>query len=408
MYEAYGAQIWSDYTMEIFEPPYLFDANGNYATRPTISWAPEGMGYGQDFSVVLGGTETISKLHLIKLSSQTHGVEMSSRLVPLSFTQSANYLDVKGLSDSTVAPAGHYMLIAVNDKGVPSVAKTIKVDNYLSVNVVSKSTGNALVQKDTALVGGSAVGTAKLAMNSLAQAWQMNFAEWTNGAYRLISRNTGLALDFSGANSGEGFPLLKQQKPTREATPLRSQLFEINSVAAGEYKLETNGGSVDGYFQSGLNGKDTGRDDIVSYPYDGRDNQRWYLYPTSAPISLRLAASGGALGSNLNSLVSDGGTWVVRPSASGNGKVNIQFDKDGLVLLGTYSSGALKAVPVWGGNLSNSGTDWEFEFMPNGFVRMKNSQSKQVLTGVNSGGLGTVKMAAVDAGNALQLWRLSN
>jgi hypothetical protein len=407
MYEAYGPQIWSDYTLEIFEPPYLFDANGNYASRPTISWTPEGMGYGQDFSVVLGGSETISKLHLIKLSSQTHGIEMSSRLVPLSFTQSANYLDVKALSDSSIAPAGHYMLIAVDDKGVPSVAKTIKIDNYLSVHVVSKSTGNALVQKDTALVGGSAVGTAKLAMNSLAQAWQMHFAEWTNGAYRLISRHTGMALDFSGANSGEGFPLLKQQKPTRDTAALRSQLFDLNAVAAGEYKLETNGRSVDSYFQSGLNGG-AAQDDIVSFPYDGRDNQRWFLYPTSAPVSLRLGASGGALGSNLKSLVSDGGTWVVRPSASGKGKVNIQFDKDGLVLLGIDSSGALKAVPVWGSDLSKSGTDWEFEFMPNGFVRMKNSQAGKMLTGVNSGGLGTAQMAAADAGNALQLWRLSN
>jgi hypothetical protein len=107
-------------------------------------------------------------------------------------------------------------------------------------------------------------------------------------------------------------------------------------------------------------------------------------------------------------LVSDGGTWVVRPSASGRGKVNIQFDKDGLVLLGLDSSGALKAVPVWGSDLSKSGTDWEFEFMPNGFVRMKNAQAGTVLTGVNSGGLGTAQLAAADAGNALQLWRLSN
>lgn len=109
---------------------------------------------------------------------------MSARLVPLNFTQSANYLDVKGISDSTVAPAGHYMMIAVDDKGVPSVAKIVKIDNYLSVNVVSVATGAALAQKDSALVNGSAVGTAAKALNALGQAWQMQHAEWSNGAYR--------------------------------------------------------------------------------------------------------------------------------------------------------------------------------------------------------------------------------
>lgn len=412
MYSAYGGYsgsvTWNDHTIEIFEPPYLFNDSGQYATRPTISWAPEGMGYGQDFSVVLGDTsDTISKLHLIKLSSQTHGVEMSSRLVPLSFTQSANYLDVKGLSDSTVAPAGHYMLIAVNDKGVPSVAKIVKIDNYLSVNLISKATGKALTQKDSALANGSAVGTATAALGALAQAWQMQFAEWTNGAYRLVSRNTGMALDFGVGANFQGFPLLKQQKPARDATPLRTQLFQIGALGNGEYKLETNGRSMDGYWQSSLFGG-TSRDDIVSFPFDGRDNQRWHIYPTAAPVSLRLAASGGALGSNLKSLVSDGGSWVVRPSSSGGGKVNIQFDKDGLVLLGLDSTGALKAIPTWGSNPATSGVDWEFEFLPSGFVRMKNSQRGTALTGVNSGGLGTAQMAALDPGNPLQLWRLSN
>lgn len=408
MYEAYGPQIWADHTMEIFEPPYLFDANGNYASRPTISWSPEGMGYGQDFSVVLGSTETISKLHLIKLSSQTHGVEMSARLVPLNFTQSANYLDVKGISDSTVAPAGHYMMIAVNDKGVPSVAKIVKIDNYLSVNVVSAATGAALAQKDSALVNGSAVGTAAMTLNAMGQAWQMQHAEWTQGAYRLVSRLTGMALDFGIRTSRENFPLLSQQKPSPNPGLAQSQLFKVGpSGVVGEYKLETQGRALDSYFQSGLYGGAT-RDDIVSFPYDGRNNQRWKIYPTSAPVSLRLAASGGSLGSNLKNLVSDGGTWMVRPSASGNGKVNIQFDKDGMVLLGLDSNGALKVVPVWGSNLSTSAIDWEFEFMPSGLVRMKNSQTNQALTGVNSGGLGTVQMAASDVSNPFQLWRLSN
>jgi hypothetical protein len=236
----------------------------------------------------------------------------------------------------------------------------------------------------------------------------MQYADWTNGAYRLVSRLTGMALDFGVQSSPESYPLLNQQKPVANPASAQSQLFKLSSTAvSGDYKLETQGRALDSYFQSGLNGGAT-RDDIVSFPYDGRNNQRWKITPTSAPVSLRLAASGGSLGSNLKNLVSDGGTWTVRPSASGNGKVNIQFDKDGLVLLGLDSTGALKAVPVWGSNLSTSATDWEFEFMPSGLVRMKNVQANKALTGVNTGGLGTVQMAASDVANPFQLWRLSN
>ncbi|OLV18145.1 galactose oxidase early set domain-containing protein [Deinococcus marmoris] len=110
--------------VEFFSPPYLFDAQGNPARRPAINSAPEQISYNQGFNVALGSlgdSAQISKLHLIRLGSVTHGVNMEQRLTPLRFNQSGNTLN------ANITPPGYYMLIAVNDKGVPSVARMIKV-----------------------------------------------------------------------------------------------------------------------------------------------------------------------------------------------------------------------------------------------------------------------------------------
>ena len=409
MYKAYGGYdgnypIWNDHTLEIFEPPYLFDANGNYAVRPAWSWTPASIGYQQSFSVYLDSSTPIQKLHLIKLSSQTHGVEMSGRLVPLEFTQSGNSLTVTGVGDSTIAPAGHYMLFAVNDKGVPSIGKMIKVDGYLSVNIVSKPTGRALVQKDSALQPGAGVGTAILASNTPVQEWQMNYGKWTNGAYRLISRNTGMALDYSVLTSFQGFPVLNQRKPTPDSVAVTKQSFSVTALGTGDYKLETEGRTLDGYWQSALYGGTT-RDEIVSYPYDGRDNQRWYLYPTKAPATIRLVTSGGALSSNLSSLVPEGDVWHMNPAASGGGKVNIGVDANGTVLLGLDASGVLKALPA-AGNAAT--TEWEIQYLTKGLTRIKHVATGKVMTAYTDGYLGTVTMGPLSATDPYQVWRITN
>lgn len=412
MYKAFGGYggaggaypIWNDHTIEIFEPGYLFDAAGNYAVRPNISWAPASIGYQQNFNIYTDTSAAIQKLHLIKLSSQTHGVEMSSRLVPLEFTQSGNQLTVTGVGDSTLAPAGHYMLIAVDTKGVPSIAKMLKVDGFLSVHVVSKPTGKALAQKDSALADGAVVGTGNLSLGNMAQSWQMQFGEWTDGAYRLVSRSTGMALDYSVQTSFQGLPLLNQRKPTPDSLAVKKQSFTTTAVGNREYKLETNGRALDGYWQSSLNGGAT-RDEIVSYPYDGRDNQRWYLYPTNAPVTIRLGSSGGALGSNLSNMGSEGASWFVKPSATGGGKVTIAVDAAGLVLLGLNGSGVLEALPAAGNTAT---TEWEIEYLPKGLMRFSHSQTKKVLTAVEDGYLGRVVVAAQTTTDPYQYWRMTN
>jgi Domain of unknown function (DUF1929) len=116
--------------VEYFSPPYLFDASGAPAARPSVVSAPAQVGYNQSFNVgvgSLGSGTRIARLHLIRLGSVTHSVNMEQRLTPLSFSAQGSTLSVLSPLNANISPPGYYMLIAVNDLGVPSVASMIQV-----------------------------------------------------------------------------------------------------------------------------------------------------------------------------------------------------------------------------------------------------------------------------------------
>ena len=57
---------------EIYSPPYLFNSDGSLAERPSISGAPDSVGYDHKFTVDIDSNLPIEKVHLIKLGTVTH------------------------------------------------------------------------------------------------------------------------------------------------------------------------------------------------------------------------------------------------------------------------------------------------------------------------------------------------
>ena len=131
---------------EIYEPAYLFNPDGTYAQRPEISNLSvsivEGyhrVGYGQQFTVTMTGNDPIKKFTMVKLSSVTHGINTDLRYLEYSeikdSSKNVNHFEAVSAttyrltttSNRDVLTPGFYFLFAVNDKGVPSVAKTIQV-----------------------------------------------------------------------------------------------------------------------------------------------------------------------------------------------------------------------------------------------------------------------------------------
>ena len=111
---------------EYFEPPYLFNADGSYATRPVISnltQKPVKVGATLKFSATEFGSAT-----LVRMGSVTHSVNSDQRRVPLNdVVRKGNNVEVKLPSDAGVLLPGFYYLFVMSAKGTPSMGMTVQV-----------------------------------------------------------------------------------------------------------------------------------------------------------------------------------------------------------------------------------------------------------------------------------------
>jgi Domain of unknown function (DUF1929) len=113
---------------EVFYPPYLFNQNGQPASRPWIRAAPKTIKYDQAFEIGTPDADQIAQVNLIKLGATTHAFDADQRLVKLAFTRGSERLGIQAPKDGTFAPPGHYMLFILNVQGTPSVARILKLE----------------------------------------------------------------------------------------------------------------------------------------------------------------------------------------------------------------------------------------------------------------------------------------
>ncbi len=113
---------------EIYRPPYLFDEDGNVASRPTILEAPEEIEQREIFEITVDNADNIERLTLVKAGSVTHALNMSTTKLELAFTQAdANTLKVTPTENANVLSPGQWMLFAFDVNGTPSIAATLQV-----------------------------------------------------------------------------------------------------------------------------------------------------------------------------------------------------------------------------------------------------------------------------------------
>ena len=117
----------SQFSAQVFSPPYLYNADGSLAARPIITSVPSKLSYGQSLTVGSPDAASIAKITLIRLSSVTHAFNQSQLINRLTFSATGTTLSVMGPKNANTAPPGPYMLFLVNAKGVPSKAKMVTV-----------------------------------------------------------------------------------------------------------------------------------------------------------------------------------------------------------------------------------------------------------------------------------------
>jgi WD40 repeat protein len=118
----------SEFSAQVFSPPYLFNSDGSPAARPSITSAPSRLSYGQSFTVQTPDAGSVTRGTLIRLSSVTHAFNMSQLIYGLTFgATSSTTVGAVAPPNANLAPPGPYMLFLINGSGTPSVAKMVMV-----------------------------------------------------------------------------------------------------------------------------------------------------------------------------------------------------------------------------------------------------------------------------------------
>ena len=125
--------------IEIYTPPYLFDANDNLITtnRPAITGVTPGLiGYNATFYVTYTSASPISSAVLVRPGSTTHAFDMDQRLIglcgaaPQPACIGSGSLSLTTPPNGNIAPPGYYMLFLLDSAGVPSVAQFIQLSPF--------------------------------------------------------------------------------------------------------------------------------------------------------------------------------------------------------------------------------------------------------------------------------------
>lgn len=140
--DARVATFGANRDIEIFTPPYLYDAKCELADRPEITAWPNPdenyhISHGQTFRVSSPQAVDIGRAMLVRPMSVTHQMDTEQRVLPLCFTyRGGDELEilvpdgrVYPYSNDThthaINPRGMYMLFILDNNGVPSEAKFV-------------------------------------------------------------------------------------------------------------------------------------------------------------------------------------------------------------------------------------------------------------------------------------------
>ncbi|MFI5892001.1 galactose oxidase-like domain-containing protein [Actinoplanes sp. NPDC051513] len=110
--------------LELYHPPYLFQG-----PRPLLESAPTEWHYGTTVEVSTPSAMTLRWAQLIRPMATTHAYDSSQRLIDLPIVcRDACSVTVDVTGNPNLAPPGWYMLVVVDDCGIPSSALWIRLD----------------------------------------------------------------------------------------------------------------------------------------------------------------------------------------------------------------------------------------------------------------------------------------
>lgn len=113
-----------EHSIEIFSPPYLFRGE-----RPAIMESPEHIAINQPFEISVDHAHHIHQVVLMRPEVLTHVTNTDQRLLELEFkVKNDSKLEVQGPPSSAHMPRGYCMFFVLNEEGVPSIGKFVKLE----------------------------------------------------------------------------------------------------------------------------------------------------------------------------------------------------------------------------------------------------------------------------------------
>jgi hypothetical protein len=110
--------------LEVFSPPYLFRG-----PRPVIDAVPQNLRHGETVAVTTAQARDIRWVSLVKNGVTTHSFDSGQRLVDLPISLRRNgAIEVEVPNNPNLAPPGWYLLFLVDEDGVPSVARWVRLE----------------------------------------------------------------------------------------------------------------------------------------------------------------------------------------------------------------------------------------------------------------------------------------
>ena len=134
---------WTDYpSAQLYSPDYLAQPN-----RPVITgvssqlWTPGGTA-----SLNVSSANGVASVVLMGLPTVTHGIDTTARRLVLPITANAGGSVTVQVPSISSAPSGHYYVIALDSRGVPSAAKIVQVADAGGAATASAAPAGAAAQ----------------------------------------------------------------------------------------------------------------------------------------------------------------------------------------------------------------------------------------------------------------------
>ncbi|MEA2377099.1 MAG: hypothetical protein QOD13_1006 [Thermoleophilaceae bacterium] len=194
-------------TGEIYRPPYLFRG-----ARPTITSDPGPITSGGGFGVSTPNTN-IARAALVAPAAVTHGVDMNQRVIQLDVERRVGCVNMKA-PGAKAAPPGWYMLFLLNDQGVPSIARFVKLQQFGTATACTAPVPPADVTAPAVTIDAPAAGTT------------------ISGAVKVKAS----ASDAVGV-VGVQFKLGDQNLGTEDKSALYSRTWDTTKIPDGTYTL---------------------------------------------------------------------------------------------------------------------------------------------------------------------------